>query len=305
MPSAVRLDPEVAAYYTAQSTFSDPGALASAYAGLPTGPARLARIVRDLMIHRVEGDLFGHPPAPDRLRDDAETRYLDDILRIITERNAAPLTTRRDPADRFVGVCRDFALLLCSILRHQGVPARVRSGFADYWGSDGFHFDHVVTEYWDAERGWLLADAQLADPLVTDRFAVDFDPVDVPRDRFQVAAKAWNAIRSGAADPKRFGLLLPEGPLVGEWFVAGNIRLDLAALNKTETLLWDVWGVGADSDGEMTDAIRDLYDGAADVTGDDVPFAAARALFEGNEGLRTPKTVRCLAPHGPAEVTLR
>ncbi|MEV5986507.1 transglutaminase-like domain-containing protein [Streptomyces sp. NPDC052051] len=77
-----------------------------------------------------------------------------------------------------VGVCRDFALLHCSFLRHVGVPARLRSGFADYVGSDGFHGDHVVTEYWDAERGWLLADPQMADPMVVDTFGIDFDPMN-------------------------------------------------------------------------------------------------------------------------------
>ena len=44
--------------------------------------------------------------------------------------------------------------------------------------------------------------------------------------------------------------------MFGEWFVAGNIRLDLAALNKVETLLWDIWGTEPDSDEKMTDAIR-------------------------------------------------
>ncbi|MBA4860236.1 transglutaminase domain-containing protein [Streptomyces sp. PSKA54] len=306
MPSA-RLAPDVAAFYATQSAFSDPGELTPLYADLPTDPAQLARIARDLLIHRVEGELYRYDIPQDRLHNDAETRYIDDILRIITERNDAPLAQRREPADRFVGVCRDFTLLHCSFLRHVGIPARLRSGFADYWGFDGgFHVDHVVTEYWDDERGWLLADAQLADPLVTDRFKIDFDPMDVPRDRFLVAGSAWRTIRAGEADAKTFGLHLPDGPLVGEWFVAGNIRLDLAALNKIETLLWDVWGVGAGGDGEMTDEIRELYDQASLVACDDVPFEEARKLFAENDGLRTPKTVLSMAPfNGHSHVTLR
>jgi transglutaminase-like putative cysteine protease len=304
--SSARLAPDVAAFYATQSAFSDPGTLASLYADLPADPRQLARIARDLTIHRVEGELYRYDIPQDRLRNDAETRYIDDILRIITERNDAPLTQRRELSDRFVGICRDFTLLHCSFLRHAGIPARLRSGFADYFGSDGFHFDHVVTEYWDDERGWLLADAELADPLVTDRFKIDFDPMDVPRDRFLVAGSAWRTIRAGEADPKTFGLHLPDGPLVGEWFVAGNIRLDLAALNKVETLLWDVWGVGAGGDGEMTDEIRELYDQASLVACDDVPFEAARKLFAENEGLRTPKTVLSMAPfNGHSHVTLR
>jgi hypothetical protein len=306
MPSAL-LAPDAAAFYTAQSAFSDPNGLGRLYADLPDDPAQLARVARDLVVHRLEGEVFCHVIPQDRLHNDAETRYLDDILWIITERNDAPLTQRREVGDRFVGVCRDFALLYCSFLRHAGVPARLRSGFADYFGSDGFHGDHVVTEYWDSERGWLLADPQLADPMVIDTWKVDFDPMDVPRDRFLVAGEAWQAIRTGDADPKTFGLHPPEeGPMFGEWFVAHDIRIDLAALNKVETLLWDTWGTGAGGDKEMTDAACELYDQASLVACDDVSFDAARKLFAENEGLRTPKAVLSLAPfNGPREVTLR
>lgn len=301
-----RLASDAAGFYATQSPFSDPGDLASLYAVLPADPRELARIARDLIVHRLEGDLFECTIPQDRLHNDAETRYIDDILQIVIARNDAPLPQRRTPGDRFVGICRDIALLHCSFLRHAGIPARIRSGFADYLGADGFHFDHVVTEYWDPARGWLLADPQLVDPLVVERYQVGFDPMDVPRDRFQVAGDAWQRIRTGGADPKSYGLPLPDGPLIGEWFVAGNIRLDLAALNKVETLLWDVWGVGAGSDGEMTSGIRELYDEAARVTAGEVSFAAARQLFTENDGLRTPRTVLSLAPfNGAREVALR
>jgi len=301
--SATRLELEPAEFefYSTQSTFSAPGAQTQAYEPLPDNPRELALIVRRLLIHRLEGGLFDFQIAEDRLHDDAETRYVDEILNLIQERNNAPLTVPRDYADRFVGICRDFALLLCSFLRAKGIPARTRSGFADYFATDGFHVDHVVTEYWRPDRGWLLAD-----PQVTEGHTVDFDPMDVPRDRFLVAGKAWQLIRAGKADPKTFGLYTPDVQLIGEWFVAGNIRLDLSAVNKVETLLWDIWGIGAGADGDMTDEIYDLYDLAAQVADDDIIFPAARALFTDNAGLRTPATVLSLAPfNGPHEVTLR
>lgn len=294
-------------FYATHSSFSDPGDLAQHYAGLPRDPARLARITRDLLIHRLEGDIFGHTVATDRLHNDAETRYIDDILRIVVARDDAPLTRRREPADRFVGVCRDFSLLLCSFLRHTGVPARIRSGFADYFGDTGFHGDHVVTEYWGEERGWLLADAQLTDPHIADHWKIDFDPMDVPRDRFLVAGRAWRAIREQGADPRTFGLHPPqEGPLWGERFVAGNVRLDLAALNKVETLLWDVWGEDGDFGQPLSEASRELHDRVSLIAVDEVSFQAARTLFTEDDTLRTPPTVLCLAPfNGPSHVTLR
>ncbi|WP_214323189.1 transglutaminase-like domain-containing protein [Nonomuraea sediminis] len=306
MPST-RLAADEAAFYANQSAFSAPNGLSQLYADLPHDPAGLARAARDMMIHRMEGELFQYAIPQDRLYNDAESRYIDDILRIIIERSAAPLAERREVGDRFVGVCRDFALLYCSFLRHAGVPARLRIGFADYFGSDGFHADHVVTEYWDDERGWLLADPQLADPVVVAAWNVDFDPMDVPRDRFLVAGKAWRAIRAGEADPTTFGLHPPEeGPMFGEWFVAHDVQVDLAALNKVETLLWDTWGTGSGGDGEMTPSTCELYDQVSLTACDEVSFDAARKLFADDERLRTPKMVLSLAPfNGPREIRLR
>ncbi|MEV1027057.1 hypothetical protein [Streptomyces sp. NPDC050264] len=154
MPAA-RLARDAAAFCAAQSVYSDPDGLGRLYVGLPDDRSQLACVVRDLMVHRLEGEPFGHVIPQARPHNDAETRYLDDILRIIVERNVAPLTQRREVGDRFVGV---------SFLRHAGIPARLRSGFADYLGPDGFHGDHMVTEYWDDERGRLLADLQPAGP---------------------------------------------------------------------------------------------------------------------------------------------
>ncbi|MEU6141590.1 transglutaminase-like domain-containing protein [Streptomyces sp. NPDC047081] len=295
-------------FYASHSTFSDPGELTARYADLPRDRAELARISRDLLIHRLEGPLFGHTHPADRLHNDAETRYVDDILRILIARDAAPLGRRREVGDRFVGICRDFALLHCSFLRHTGTPARIRSGFADYFAPTGFHYDHVVTEYWDEKRGWLLADPQLADPTVTANWQADFDPMDVPRDRFLVAGEAWQAIREDRADQRTFGLHPPEeGPFWGERFVAGNIRLDLAMLNKVETLLWDVWGEDEGEPGSpLPEPSREFYDRVAPVVSGEVSFDAARKLFTEDDTLRTPATVTCYAPfNGPSLVTLR
>jgi hypothetical protein len=303
---AHRLAPDQAAFYRAHGAFCDPGDLAHWYADLPADPTGLARIARDLVIHRCEGELFGCTIAADRLGQDAETRYVDQILRLLTARNGASLTRRREAGDRFVGVCRDFVLLHCSFLRHAGVPARMRVGFADYFGGQPLHGDHVVTEYWHPVRGWMLADPQLADPAVAAAFTVDFDPMDVPRDRFLVAGWAWRAVRAGQADPMTFGHGHPQDPMAGEWFIAHMVRLDLAALNKAEMLLWDIWGTDADNYRDVAGLRRDLYDQVAETTSGDVAFDPARALFAHDDRLRTPHTVYSLAPYnGPRNVSLR
>lgn len=300
-PPAVPLVPEVAAFYTAQSAVSAPGRLADAYAALPADPGQLTRVARGLVIHRLEGEHLGYAIPEDRLHHDAETRYLDDILRIILDRNDAPLTEERPHGDRFVGICRDFALLLCSFLRHVGIPARLRYGFADYFADDGFHADHAVTEYWDERRGWLLADANVAaEP------PAGIDPLDVPRDRFLTAGASWHAVRAGGADPATFGVRTPEITLVGEGEIGHALRVDLAMLNGSEPLLWDVWGENPTDDADLTEADRARFDRVARLTDPAVDFAAARELYATDPRLRTPGTVLSLAPFlGPREVTLR
>lgn len=304
-PSAGRTS-DIAAFYATQSSFSTPGTFATLYADLPPEPARLARITRDLMIHRWEGGNYRYDILPERLHNDAETRYIDNILAIIIERNDAPLTQGRDLDDRFVGTCRDFALLFCSFLRHQGIPARVRYGFADYFGRDGFHYDHMISEYWDERRGWCLADPQITDPMVAGPLDLDFDPIDIPRDRFLDAGTAWQMIREDAADPKTFGLKTPDQIMSGENFVAGNLLLDIATLNKAEPLVWDIWGAISDIDNGITEADRELYDQIAKATAGTGDFEQARKMYLHDDRLRMPQTVLSLAPYnGLVQVTLR
>ncbi|MFI7640697.1 transglutaminase-like domain-containing protein [Nonomuraea sp. NPDC049400] len=304
--SPAGLTPDVATFYATHSSFSTPGALSALYTDLPPDPARLARIARDLMIHRWEGGNYGYDIPPERLHNDAETRNIDDILAVVVERDGAPLTRPRDLGDRFVGTCRDFALLFCSFLRHRGVPARVRYGFAGYFGRDGFHHDHLIGEYWDERRGWCLADPQLTDPVIAGPLGVDFDPVDIPRGRFLDAGTAWRMIRAGEADPATFGLGLPDGIMSGESFVAANLLFDIATLNKVEPLVWDVWGAIADLDHGITESDRELYDRIAKVTAGEGDFAAARKTYLQEDRLRMPRTVLSLAPfNGPREITLR
>ena len=333
IPTPRPLPPAEAAYYASQSPFSDPGRMAEPlYAGLPRDVGELARVVRNVLVHRVEGEQWGVPIDEQRMHHDAETRYMDGILGLLAERGTAgrsggPLAAAgrhpRPYGERFVGVCRDFTLLHVSMLRHLGVPARLRVGFADYFGdgsdgdngSDGFRFDHVVTEYWDEQRGWLLADPQIADPA---HYAMDFDPVDVPRERFWSAGRAWRAVRAGEADPARFGLPPVGGELTGEWFVAGDVRLDLAALNKTETLLWDVWGASDELQPgtPVPEHLLPLFDRAAEAgaavgtaanaNADTDPYDAARTLFATSDGLRTPPTVTSYTRFtGTRRITLR
>jgi hypothetical protein len=134
--------------------------------------------------------------------------------------------------------------------------------------------DHWVAEYFDhAQKRWVLVDAQI-DARQREKFGIDFDTLDVPRDRFLVAGDAWKLCRDGRASPQAFGVL----NMFGLWFIASNVIRDVAALNNREMLPWDVWGAMTQVDAEIDfdfidrlaamsrepdkhiDALRDAYD---------------------------------------------
>lgn len=142
--------------------------------------------------------------------------------------------------------------------------------------------------------------------MIASPLDLDFDPLDIPRDRFLDAGTAWQMIREGDADPKTFGLKLPDQIMSGENFVAGNLLLDLATLNKAEPLVWDIWGAIADIDNGITEADRELYDQITKATAGTGDFEQARKMYLQDARLRMPRTVLSLAPYnGPRQVTLR
>jgi len=167
---------------------------------------------------------------------DVESRTIARILDRILARDAAPLDVPRPAERRFIGICRDYTLLACAVLRHHGVPARARVGFANYF-TPSFNEDHWVCEYHGGDR-WRLLDLS---ERVRVYFKIPFAPSDVPRDRFLAAGEAWLSVRRGALDPETCGV--SSDGIHGAWFVAGNVIRDLAALNKREMLAWDAWGI--------------------------------------------------------------
>ncbi|MVO86315.1 transglutaminase domain-containing protein [Streptomyces sp. p1417] len=249
--------------YLTQSPYSDPGPRLDALLGgapLPRDPAALAAVVRGLLMHREERGAFGYEVPVDRLHGDAETRYAGEILRIVGERGSTVLTEPREPGARFVATCRDFAVLLCSLLRATGTPARVRAGYGAYFET-GLYDNHWVTEYWRSGRGWVLSDVQ----LLGGSYDVSFDPMDVPRDQFLVAGDAWRACREGRADPDTFTVAtVPE--IKGLALVRADVVADLAALGGVEVLPWDGWGLMEKDDADVTDDDLALLDTVAALT---------------------------------------
>ena len=220
--------------WLAHSQMSDPGRHAGAIATLPAGIETLHQIIQGVLVHADWAREYGLDETtldPTARKTLPIAERLDDVLK----RDPRPLGVQRPADKRSTGTCRDFALALCSFLRCSGVPARVRCGFAAYFG--GEWEDHWVCEYWDSETGtWRLSDAQI-DHMLRQRNHIEFDSTDVPRRFFMTAGEAWLMCRRAAADPGAFG----HGSVAGWWFLKVNVLRDHYVLNARETSNWDRW----------------------------------------------------------------
>ncbi|MDA7947182.1 MAG: transglutaminase-like domain-containing protein [Hyphomicrobiaceae bacterium] len=219
--------------YRHHSTYTDPGEYAQQIADLPANLAALCQIVQGLIVHVAWAGRYG---LPEKTPLNRATLPVSKRLQLILETSPAALSEARAPSARSPGTCRDFALMLCSILRQQGVPARTRCGFAAYLSPGRFE-DHWICEYWKPkEQRWAIADAQI-DQLHGDHLNITFEITDVPSGEFLNAGQAWSAFRKSDAVVDSFG----HGTCVGQWFLYVNLVRDLFTLHNQEVSDWDTW----------------------------------------------------------------
>jgi hypothetical protein len=271
-------------FYRSPGPVTGLGIHARMVADLPADVARIRDIVQGLLLHVFWAERLGVRLSEDR-KAEVNLRRVDRQLSRLLELDPSPLAQARPPERRLVGNCRDFSTLMTALLRAKGIPARARCGFGTYFLPNRYE-DHWVCEHWDAaaER-WKLVDAQL-DGFQRETLNIDFDPLDVPRDRFVVGGAAWQRCRSGGADPDRFGI----HDMHGLWFIRGDLVRDFLALNKVEILPWDHgWGhLGAEDE-----AAYPLMDRVARLTlAGDEAFDEIRTLFASDPGFALPDSLR-------------
>jgi len=248
---------DILKFYSTHGVITDPGNNAALFSGLPESCPDLISLIQGLFLHIHWAERYGVRPDT-KQKEHVQARFVEKILEIIHNLDNRPLTEKRPLKKRFFGNCRDFSVMLVSLLRHQGIAAVARCGFGTYFLPGKFE-DHWVVEYWDdTKERWVMADPQI-DGLMKERLALSFNPLDIPSGKFINAAEAWHLCRSGKADPMDFGIF----DMRGLWFIRGNLLRDLAALNKMELLPWDGWGLSSQSEPEMSPSDYALLDKAA------------------------------------------
>jgi hypothetical protein len=277
---------------------TDPGEEARMFEDLPRDLRALRDIVQGLVVHDFWVPRYGLT-LPAHREQELQIRSVSAKLKRIRELRDRPLTEPRPLESRLVGNCRDFSLMLCAMLRHQGVPARARCGFAKYFEPNHFE-DHWICECWQGKR-WVMADAQL-DALQREKLGIIFDPLDVPAEEFLTGGKAWEMCRTGKANPDAFGIF----DMHGLWFVRGDLIRDLASLNKMELLPWDSWGLIERDEKELSKSDLALLDQVATVTQlDNSRFDEIRSIYQNNEYLRVPPVIRSYLKTGVRTVQIK
>lgn len=285
----MRTDDQTAlAFYTEPASMTSAGRYAPLLQNLPGDVSSLAAIVQGLLIHEYMAGEYG-VTLSEQDRSSVHIRPVGQLLAEIVARDSRPLEVTRPPAARLPVNCRHFTVLMTAMLRATGTPARARCGFGGYFGTGMFE-DHWVCEYWHAgQERWVLVDAQIDGPQRR-WFGIDFDTTDVPRDRFLIAGQAWAQCRSGADDPARFGLSMINE--TGDWWIAGNLMRDAAALRNIELLPWDCWGAMPTPGHPISSELTALFDQLAALTqAPDASAAQLRQLCE-DDRLRVPPAVR-------------
>lgn len=259
----------VHAFYARQDAFTDPGALARLYDDLPQSPAELRDIVSRLIAHVAWAARYGIPPDAPLSR---ETKPASERLKQSQSALPGSLCADRTPEQRSFGTCRDYAIMLCSMLRHQSIPARIRCGFATYFTPGPFE-DHWICEFWSAQDNrWARADAQL-DELHRDQLNIGFNAANLPADVFLPAGQAWRLARNGGARSDAFG----QGDARGLWFIRVNVHRDLLALANHYTSAWDTWRNATAASKVLGAAALAAADSLARIIGD---FEAGAASLE-------------------------
>jgi excinuclease ABC subunit A len=247
---------------------------------LPSDLPNLVKTVQGLVISLPWEDVYGLDTPRERHRE-IYLRTVPEMLRRILELNPSSLTMKRQPEKRKVSLCRDFAVLLVSMLRHQGVPARVRVGFAGYYRAEiPRYWDHRIAEYWNRElKRWVLVDAMTEEPI-RERLRFKIDPLNVDRNsQFLLAGDVWQKCRAGKAKPQEFGdspddLGLPP--------IRYALLQDFDYLNKNELVGFDAWHeLISKPENEVTEEERRLLDEIAEITCHvDSQFNALRKLYQ-------------------------
>jgi formylglycine-generating enzyme required for sulfatase activity len=192
--NSVQTDSSMLDFYRQYSSFTDPGEYKRLYKNLPDSLPELCQLIKSQTIHPfAELRMYRDQIPKERWNEASKYPTVRSILEGLLSYNSSGLVKDRKPEDRLVLGCRENSILLASILKYRGIPARVRSGFAAYL-KPGFHSIHTICEVWNkTDNCWMLVDPTT-------------NMIDFSREQFDLSNDVWLKMQNKAIDPKLYGL---------------------------------------------------------------------------------------------------
>jgi hypothetical protein len=110
---------ELLNYYATPGPFTNPGQFADFFDDLPAEVGELCQIVQNNLLHIFWSERYGRTLYEEE-KDTVNVRPVMEKLALIQALDPRPLTSVRGLEQRQIGNCRDFTVMLTSILRHKG-----------------------------------------------------------------------------------------------------------------------------------------------------------------------------------------
>src|ERR1035437_4870766 len=210
-------------FYKLYSSFTDPGEYAYFYKNLPDSLPELCSLIKSQFIH----PFAELPQYRDQIREERWNEMekyptAKSILAGLLSYDSRGFVKDRKPQDKLVLGCREYAIILASVLKYRGIPVRVRCGHATYL-VPGFHVSHTVCEVWNKkDKRWMLVDPGTG--------MIDFN-----RDKFDFSNEAWLKMQKGEIDPNLYMAPPNTSGLVS---IVGTISPDLLSILGTEFTIY-------------------------------------------------------------------
>jgi len=214
-----KVENSVLDFYRQYSSFTDPGEYDYLYENLPDSLPELCNLIRSQFIHPyVELPKYRDQIPKERWDEMLTYTTVNSVLQGLLSHDSHGFVKDRKPKHRLVLGCRHNAIILASILKYRGIPARVRCGHAPYL-RPGFHLSHTICEVWNEhDQRWMLVDPSV-------------EMIDFSYDKFDFSNDTWLKMQQKEIDAKQFGV---PGRYSGFVSIVGKVCPDLAAILGTE-----------------------------------------------------------------------
>lgn len=200
---------EILDFYLETSAYTNYYPFKEYYRTLPDDIEELSKLLCHQVIHRQElvrsylgkPNFYENKTELHRIKEEYpwyRNRCDDDILLTapaitaeLFRQDKRGFVMGREIKDRVVITCRYVAVLLASILKAKGIPARCRSGYANYFLEErkNIYYDHWIVQYYNKkENRWVNVDAD-------NIYQVDFNQWDFPKKEFKWIAEVWLDVR--------------------------------------------------------------------------------------------------------------